>query len=256
MGFLEEISEHKKYLIKEKKKYYRECEKKASSAGGIPGRFFDALSSPGISFIAEVKTSSPLKGRISEYSKLQLAEFYEEAGADALSVLTEEKYFNGSADDIAKVKKVFSGPVLMKDFVVSEYQIFEAAVSEADAVLLISELLGKKRLKKFISLAEEAGLDVLAEAHSRKALEESLEAGARIAGVNIRDLGSLKLHPERALELLDTIPEDVLGVAESGIGERSRVIELENAGFDAVLVGSSLVSDLSPKKKLRELMGK
>jgi indole-3-glycerol phosphate synthase len=204
--------------------------------------FMAALASPGLSFICEVKRASPSKGLIApDFDPLAIARSYEKAGADAISVLTEPTFFGGSPRFLADIAASVGLPALRKDFIIDEYQIHEAAALGAAAVLLIVALLDDAELAGFIAGAHSLGLDALVEAHTRPEVERALAVGARIVGVNNRDLHSFEVRLETSLTLRDAVPDDVLFVAESGIRGVEDVARLAAAGTDAVLIGEALM---------------
>jgi indole-3-glycerol phosphate synthase len=204
--------------------------------------FAEALAAPGLSFICEVKQASPSKGLIAEdFDHLQVACGYVAAGADAISVLTEPTFFKGSPRFLEDIAAACAPPTLRKDFVIDEYQIAEARLLGARAVLLIAALLDDDELAAFVSCADRLGLDVLAEAHTADEVRRVLAAGARIVGVNNRDLNSFEVDLLTSVRLRDLVPGDVLYVAESGIRNEEDVAQLAAAGVDAVLVGETLM---------------
>ena len=205
-------------------------------------------------FICEVKRASPSLGRIRDVDAPGLALEYQRAGACGVSVLTQMKYFNGSLEDLKAVKKAVDLPVLRKDFIVDEFQLYEALVYGADAVLLMASVLGEE-LSAFVDKAGELGLEALVEVHDEYELELALETNAVLIGVNNRDLKTLKIDLEISRRLAERIPEDRLVVAESGVTSREDVEYLVDAGADALLVGSALTKADSAGEKLGELMG-
>jgi indole-3-glycerol phosphate synthase len=215
----------------------------------LGSRFFEsAISVPGLSFICELKRASPSKGIIVEhFPYIEIAKEYEEAGASAISVLTEPDFFRGSDDYLREVAGTVSAPVLRKDFTVDRYQIYEAKVLGASAILLICAILDKKTLADFIRTACTLGLASVVEAHNEREVDAALEAGARIVGVNNRDLATFEVDLGLSLRLRRYVPENVLFVAESGIKTADDVKALSDNGVDAALVGEALMR--SPDKK-------
>lgn len=212
------------------------------------------LKSDGLSIIAELKKASPSKGLIrSDFSLPFLIKELESAGADALSILTEEKFFQGKLDYLSQAKKISSLPILQKDFIFDPYQIFEAKAYGADAVLLICQILSLKKLKDLLSLSKSIGLEVLVETSSKKEIEVALDLEAEIIGVNNRNLNTFEVNLEHSLELVSFLSQEVCRVAESGVkgGEDAR--RLKEAGYDAVLVGEALMRATDLKSKLKEL---
>jgi indole-3-glycerol phosphate synthase len=216
-----------------------------------------ALKRQGMALIAELKKASPSKGLLrADFDPGQLAAAYEQAGAAALSVLTDETFFQGSLQNLRIVKKeTRQVPLLRKDFVVDPYQLYEAKLYGADAVLLIVAVLGEEELPRFITAAQELGLTPLVEVHSSREVEKALQAGAEIIGINNRDLSTFQVNLETTLELIRKIPPDVITVSESGIRTRDDLNRLEEAGVAAVLVGETLVTAADPGLKLRQLLG-
>jgi indole-3-glycerol phosphate synthase len=209
-----------------------------------------------MSVIAEVKRSSPSKGALSAISDpAALAEQYQEAGASVISVLTEERRFKGTLADLDAVRAKVSIPVLRKDFMVDEYQFFEARAHGADLVLLIVAALAKSQLRDFYDLAAELGMAALIEVHTADELERAMEISPRIVGVNSRNLKTLDVDPVAFADLLPRIPEIVIRVAESGISQRSDVEYAQRFGADAILVGEALVTSENPTLAMRALLG-
>lgn len=218
--------------------------------------FEKAIQKDGMSFICEVKKASPSKGIIArEFPYMKIAEEYEEAGADAISVLTEPDYFMGSNDYLTKISRKSSIPILRKDFVLDEYQLYEAKLIGADAVLLICTLLTQEKIKYFLSICEELGLSALVEAHTEEEVKRAVRAGAKILGVNHRNLQTFEVDIKNSIRLRNLVKGDVLFVAESGIQTREDVIELENAGVNAVLIGETLMRSDNKRLKLSNLRG-
>jgi indole-3-glycerol phosphate synthase len=209
-----------------------------------------------IKVIAEVKRSSPSKGELSAIGDpAALAEQYENAGASVISVLTEERRFKGSLADLTSVRDRVSIPILRKDFMVDEYQFFEARAHGADMVLLIVAALAKSQLRDFYDLATEMGIAALIEVHTGDELERAMEITPRIIGVNSRNLKTLEVNPVAFSELIPQIPNEVIRVAESGISQRSDVEFAQRHGADAILVGEALVISADPKLAMRTLLG-
>jgi len=215
-----------------------------------------ALSKKDISIIAEVKRSSPSKGELAQISDpAKLAKEYENAGASVVSVLTEERRFKGSISDFKEVRKNISIPMLRKDFIVDEYQIYESRIIGADMQLLIVAALFKDQLKDLYQLGTELGMASLFEVHSLEELETAMSLSPKIVGVNSRNLKTLEVNPDAFFEILPKIPESLLKVAESGISKRSEVENLEKLGANAILVGETLVRAESPSVAISELLG-
>jgi indole-3-glycerol phosphate synthase len=206
--------------------------------------------------IAEVKRSSPSKGELSTIADpASLAEQYQEAGASVISVLTEERRFKGSLADLAAVRARVTIPILRKDFMVDEYQFFEARAYGADVVLLIVAALSKSQLRDFYDVATELGMASLIEVHTADELERALEISPQIVGVNSRNLKTLEVNQEAFADLIPRIPPALIRVAESGIASRADVEFAQNAGANAILVGEALVTSGDPKLAMRRLLG-
>ncbi|MBO4797224.1 MAG: indole-3-glycerol phosphate synthase TrpC [Candidatus Methanomethylophilaceae archaeon] len=221
---------------------------------GFP--FEEALKKEGMSFICEIKKASPSKGIISEdFPYLEIAKEYEAAGASCISVLTEPSRFLGKIDYLSEISKAVGIPVLRKDFVVDEYMIYEAWRAGASAVLLICSILDEQSLERFIGLCHSLGMSALVEVHDAGEVSAALRCGARIVGVNNRNLRDFTVDARNCLDLRPLVPEGVIFVAESGIGTRSDVEILEKNGVDAVLVGESLMKSADKSLKLSELRG-
>ncbi len=215
------------------------------------------LSRDEMNVIAEVKRSSPSKGNLAPISDpAALAEKYQEAGAAAVSVLTEQRRFGGSLADLDAVRSRIEIPVLRKDFMVDEYQFLEARAHGADIVLLIVAALSKSQLKDFFDLATELGMASLVEVHTQSELESAMDISPRIVGVNSRNLKTLEVSASVFEELIPTIPSSVIRVAESGISTRADVAQAQKAGATAILVGESLVKSGDPISAMRELLGR
>ncbi len=223
-----------------------------------PRGFRRALASwerDGIAVIAELKKASPSKGLIrAEFHPAELARELEEAGAAALSVLTDEEFFQGSLRNLREASAAVSIPCLRKDFIVDEFQLVEARASSADAVLLIVAALSSQELQRLASAARKHGLDVLCEVHDVEELQRALDAGCDLIGVNTRDLRTFKVDLQRAFDLAEKLPASVVRVAESGIHSADDVVRLRAAGYHAFLVGESLMRAERPGDALRELV--
>jgi indole-3-glycerol phosphate synthase len=219
-------------------------------------RFGAALKEPGIKVIAEFKRRSPSAGTLRETPDLhELVGAYERGGASALSVLTEAKHFDGSLEDLRAARAACELPILRKDFIVDEYQLYEAKVARADAVLLIVAALEPGELISLSERARTLGLDVLVEVHDRDELQTALAMEAELIGINNRDLRDFSVDVGRTAELMDAIPSGVTVVSESGIVESEQLSRLEDAGVSAVLVGERLMRSADPEAALRTLRG-
>ncbi len=218
--------------------------------------FEKALKKPGMSFICEVKKGSPSKGIIAEdFPYLDIAKDYEAAGASAISCLTEPFYFKGSNDYLREIAENVSIPVLRKDFTVDSYMIYEAKVLGASAVLLICAILTDEELKTFREIAESLGLSALVEAHDKTEVLRAVKSGARIIGVNNRDLRDFTVDINNSIKLRPSIPEDVIYVSESGIKTAEDINNLRVNKVDAVLIGETLMRSSNKKEMLDELRG-
>ena len=218
--------------------------------------FENGLKKAGISFICECKKASPSKGLIApEFPYLQIAKEYEAAGADGISVLTEPKWFLGSDEYLKEIAAAVSVPCLRKDFTVDEYMIYEAKVFGASAVLLICSILSEEQIRSYISICDELGLSALVEAHDEYEVQNALHAGARIIGVNNRNLKDFSVDTDNSRRLRERIPRDVLFVSESGVRTAEDVEKLREIGADAVLIGETLMRAPDKKARLDELRG-
>lgn len=213
--------------------------------------FEKALKAPGMSFICEVKKASPSKGLIAhDFPYVDIAKDYEAAGASAISVLTEPEYFLGSNEYLKEIRRHVSVPLLRKDFTVDPYQIFEAKVIGASAVLLICALLDTETLRTGIHLCDSLGMSALVEAHDEEEIKSALRAGARIIGVNNRNLKTFSVDFSNSIRLRSLVPDDVLFVAESGVKSADDIRLLHEAGVDGVLIGETLMRAADKKKIL------
>ena len=218
--------------------------------------FETALSKPDLSFICECKKASPSKGLIApEFPYLDIARAYEFAGADAISVLTESKWFLGSDQYLSDIAAAVDIPCLRKDFTVDEYMIYQAKMLGASAVLLICSLLNEVEIKDYIALCDTLGLSALVEAHDEAEVKMALRAGARVIGVNNRNLKTFSVDTENSKRLRALIPPEVLFVSESGVRSAQDVAELSAVGADAVLIGETLMRAADKHAKLAELRG-
>ncbi len=218
--------------------------------------FHHALKKPGVSFICECKKASPSKGLIDpDFPYLKIAKEYEAAGADCISVLTEPKWFLGRDEYLKEIASIVSIPCLRKDFIVDEYMIYEAKVLGASAVLLICSILSEEQIKSYISICDELGLSALVETHDENEVQTALNVGARIIGVNNRNLKDFSVDTDNSRRLREKIPRDVLFVSESGVSCAEDVAKLREIGADAVLIGETLMRAPDKKAKLAELRG-
>jgi len=218
-------------------------------------KFHKALAAPGLSFICEVKKASPSKGIISEnFPWMEIAKDYDEGGASAISVLTEPEFFLGSDQYLRGISAAVRIPTLRKDFIIDEYQIYEAKLWGAGAALLICALLEPKTLSDFITVADDLELDCLVEIHNEQEAEEAISAGARIIGINNRDLTTFNVDTGLSSRLKKQIPSGILTVAESGIKNTDDIRGLKETDVDAVLIGESLMRSSNRKQLLKEML--
>jgi indole-3-glycerol phosphate synthase len=227
---------------------------RAVAARGDERPFSEALARPGLSIIAEHKRRSPRAGTIREGATVSdIVCAYERGGAAALSVLTEPRHFGGSLDDLHEARGTTRLPILRKDFVIDEYQVYESAAAGADAILLIVAVLDRRALRRLYEEARAIDLDVLVEVHDEDELESALAIDADVIGINNRDLTDFSVDLTRTFDLLSDVPAGKTVVSESGIETRDQVEELERIGVDAVLVGERLMRAPDPEEALRAL---
>ena len=225
------------------------CREKGRANGA---RFYDALKKDDLSFICEVKKASPSKGVIArDFPYLDIARDYEAAGADCISCLTEPKWFLGSDDIFREIRAAVSTPMLRKDFTVSDYQLYQSRLMGADCVLLICALLDTKTLAQYLAVCDELGLSALVETHDADEIRSAVAAGAKIIGVNNRNLKDFS----DAARLRDLIPPEAVYVAESGVQSAQDVAALRSIGADAVLIGETLMRAPDKARRLAELRG-
>jgi indole-3-glycerol phosphate synthase len=207
--------------------------------------------------IAEVKRSSPSKGELAVIADpVSLAEKYQEGGADVISVLTEERRFKGNISDLIAVRAALDIPVLRKDFIVTEFQVYESRILGADLMLLIVAGLSNSQLTDFYQLATELGMDVLVEVHNMKEAEIALDIKSKIIGVNSRNLKTLEVDDKNFELILPQLPNSVVKVAESGISQRSQVAFVQSLGANAVLIGETLVKAGNPVHTIKDLLNR
>lgn len=222
---------------------------------GFP--FEKALAKKGISFICEAKKASPSKGVIAaDFPYVEIAGEYERAGADAISVLTEPFYFQGSNEYLTAIRRKVSVPLLRKDFTVDEYMLYEAKAIGADAVLLICAILSQEQLTEYTAIARELGLSALVEAHDESEVQMALTERVNIIGVNNRNLKDFTVDLSNSLRLRAMIPQNILFVSESGMKTREDIAKLEKNGTDAVLIGETLMRAKDKAAMLEELSGR
>lgn len=258
MTILDEIYRYKLLEVAENKKRVPvEVLKKDIQKSRDTKPFGRALKSDaGISIIAEIKKASPSLGIIrDDFDPIGIARLYEAGGASAISVLTDEKFFQGCLSYLTDVKKSVDLPVLRKDFIIDPYQIYEARAAGADAILLIAALLSGEEIQRFLELAEDLGMDCLVEVHSETELQKVLQTNATIVGINNRNLATFKTDLGTTLRLRSMIPGGKIIVSESGIKSREDVKKLIDIGIHAILVGETLMKSKDIPTKLHELLG-
>lgn len=217
--------------------------------------FERALTSRPAAIIAEIKKASPSKGVLAEnFDPASIARAYESGGAAALSVLTDEKYFQGSFADLESARAASGIPVLRKDFTIDRYHVLEAAAHGADAILLIAAILSEREMRDFRELAEHYGMAALVEVHDEEELKTAIASGARVIGVNNRNLHTFDVDVDVSLRLVEKIPSGIIKVAESGIHTAADVARLRSAGYQAFLVGEHLMKSSDPAEALRTLL--
>ena len=258
MNILDMLAEHARERVKAAQSVIPSSEMRAKAFGLPKGDFsFEkALKAPEISFICECKKASPSKGLIApDFPYLSIAKEYESAGADAISVLTEPNWFLGSDDYLRDIASQVKIPCLRKDFTVDEYMIYEAKRLGASAVLLICSILSDSQLREYISVCDELGLSALVEAHDETEINMAVNAGARVVGVNNRNLKDFTVDTGNSKRLRSLLPPGVLFVSESGVKSAEDVAALRDIGADAVLVGETLMRASDKRAKLLELKG-
>jgi indole-3-glycerol phosphate synthase len=220
-----------------------------------PRDFPAALSRPGINIIAELKKASPSRGVLREdFAPAPLALSFEQGGAAALSILTEEEFFLGSLENLKEASRVTKIPILRKDFIVDPWQVWETRAAGADTFLLIAAILSDAAMRDLLALGRSLKMEPLVEVHTREELDRTLAAGARIIGVNNRDLRDFQAHLETSFSLIEAIPEECLAVSESGLRSHDDLARLRAAGFDAFLIGEHLMSGPDPGAALSALL--
>lgn len=258
MTILEQLAEHARERVA-KAKENNSLETIKSLAYALPKGNFDfekSLSKKELSFICECKKASPSKGLIAEeFPYAEIAKEYEDAGADCISVLTEPKWFLGKDEYLREIAEKVSIPCLRKDFTVDEYMIYEAKLLGASAVLLICSILTNEKIADYIKVCDSLGISALVEVHNEQEIFAAIKAGARIIGVNNRNLKDFTVDTENSKRLRSLVPADILFVAESGVKTRKDIKDLQDIGVDAVLIGETLMKAPDKKVKLQELRG-
>ena len=258
MNILDKLSEYTKerVLVSKQDMPLDEIKQKALSLPKGEFEFEKALKKDDVAFICECKKASPSKGIIAEeFDYLGIAREYEAAGADCISVLTEPKWFLGKNEYLKEIASNVSIPCIRKDFTVDEYMIYEAKILGASAVLLICAILTEEQIKEYIGICDELGMSALVEAHDEAEVQMAIRAGARIIGVNNRNLKDFSVDQNNSKSLRQLIPEDVIFVSESGITSAEDIEALRQANVDAVLIGETLMRAVDKTRKLRELKG-
>jgi indole-3-glycerol phosphate synthase len=256
-GILAEIIQQKAQEVEPLREHALVLEQQAYERKHAPRPFAQALRSAEVGVIAEIKKASPSRGLLAkEFHPARIAAAYERGGATCLSVLTDHDYFQGSLHDLEVARAAASIPVLRKDFTIDRLQIFQAATHGADAVLLIAAILGHEELRNFRELATALGMAALIEVHNQDELAKAIDSGAELIGVNNRDLQSFEVSLDTSLRLSYLMPSNAVRVSESGIHTRADINLLRDAGFQAFLVGESLMKSHDPARALGELLGK
>ncbi|CAK1239137.1 indole-3-glycerol phosphate synthase TrpC [Fructobacillus evanidus] len=221
-----------------------------------PQDVYDRFLAPGIHVIAEVKKASPSKGLIAtDFPYQEIAQTYDQAGATAISVLTEPDYFLGKLDYLAEIAPAMTSPVLRKDFVIDPYMIYQAKVAGASIILLIVAILSPEDLQAYLNLAESLGLAVLVEAHDEDEISQALAVGAKMIGVNNRNLKDFTVSFDNSQRLFDLVPDSVAFIAESGVKKPSDFVHLQSLGINGVLIGEALMKAADPKAFIEAGLG-
>jgi indole-3-glycerol phosphate synthase len=254
---LDRIIEARRAAIAHRKKAVPETALRFGVKHAKPVRHFAAaIARDSLNVIAELKKASPSRGLIrADFDPVALAKSFEAAGAAALSVLTEEEFFQGDLKHMRDARAAVGLPVVRKDFIIDPWQIWEARATDADSFLLIVAGLGDALLGELLALGRELGMEPIVEVHTPEELARALAAGARIIGVNNRDLRTLEVRVETSMELIEAIPDECIAVCESGLRSRTDLARLRAAGFDAFLIGEHLMAQPDPAAALRKLLG-
>lgn len=256
MNFLETIVTGKKDTIAKRKRLVPEAKLIAQFGDRlIPSRFKEILRKPGIRLIAEIKRASPSKGELrADVDVVEIATLYEKGGVEMVSILAEEKFFKGSLVDIASARKHTSLSILCKDFFIDSYQIYEAKLAGADAILLIAAILDNEQIQDFIDVAASLAMDAVVEVHSEKELKRILELGSdiEVVGINHRNLEDFSIDTTMSEKLIGYFGADHLVIAESGIESAEQIKKLDEIGIDGVLVGEALMRENDIALKLKE----
>ena len=258
MTILDKLADHARERVAEAEKIHPLDEIKAKALALPKGEFeFEkALRKDDIAFICECKKASPSKGIIAEdFPYLQIAQEYEKAGADCISVLTEPKWFLGSSDYLREIAEKVSIPCIRKDFTVDSYMIYEAKILGAKAVLLICSILTEAQIKEYIAICDELGMSALVEAHDEKEVAVAVRCGARLIGVNKRNLKDFTVDTSNSRRMRELVPDDIIFVSESGVKNAEDIALLRKSGTNAVLIGETLMKAEDKTEKLKELKG-
>ena len=258
MTILDKLAEHARERVAEAEKIHPLDEIKAKALALPKGEFeFEkALRKDDIAFICECKKASPSKGIIAEdFPYLEIAQEYEKAGADCISVLTEPKWFLGSSDYLREIAEKVSIPCIRKDFTVDSYMIYEAKILGAKAVLLICSILTEAQIKEYIAICDELGMSALVEAHDEKEVAMAVRCGARLIGVNNRNLKDFTVDTSNSRRMRELVPDDIIFVSESGVKNAEDIALLRKSGTNAVLIGETLMKAEDKTEKLKELKG-
>ena len=254
---LDRILYARRAAVDHRKKVLPQTALKYGTKAATPLRdFAAALSRDGINILAELKPASPSRGVLREpFDAVALARSLQASGAAALSILTEEEFFKGSLKNLREARKNIALPVLRKDFIFDPWQVWETRANDADSFLLIVAMLDDALLCELLDLGRELGMEALVEVHTAGELERAISAGARIVGVNNRDLKTLTVRPETSLELIELIPDHCIAVSESGLRTHDDLLRLRASGFDAFLIGEHLMLAPEPGAALADLLG-
>ena len=258
MNILDQLADYARKRVANAKENVSADEVKARALALPRGdfEFEKALKKDDLAFICECKKASPSKGLIApDFPYLQIAKEYDRAGADAISVLTEPKWFLGSEKYLEEIAKEVSIPCIRKDFTVDEYMIYEAKLLGAKAVLLICAILPAQTIKEYIAAADSLGISALVEAHDETEVRTAISCGARMIGVNNRNLKDFTVDTENSRKLRDLIPPEIIFVSESGVKGPENIAEIRRIGADAVLVGEALMRAQDKKARLAQLKG-
>lgn len=252
MSFLKEIVKSKKEEVKYLKKSLKNIEKDIKK--GEKNYFLNSITKDRINVIAEIKKASPSSGILNKsIDPIKLAREYYESGANAISVVTDKKFFHGEINLVKEVKANFNIPVLKKDFIIDESQVIEARYYNADAILLIAKILSLSEIKKFTKLSNELGMDVIIEVHDEEDIKKAVKTDNPIIGINNRNLETFELDINNSIRLSSKIPEGIIKISESGISSIKDICLLKEIGFKTFLIGTYLVKHTKPGDALREI---